>query len=76
MSRTAADCDLQWQTVIAANGTEGANGDAPKESESKTEAAEPKQSTEDPAVNGTGEGEASAEKTEADTKMDVEPTPA
>lgn len=73
-----------WQNIIAANGTEGANGDAAvKEPESKadagagaTEGAEPKQSNDDPAVNGTGEGEASAEKTEADTKMDVESTPA
>lgn len=69
---------MQWSTIIAGNGTE-ANGDGAKATETKAEGegAEPKQSTEDPAVNGTGAGEGEGEKTEtADTKMDVEPTPA
>lgn len=54
-----------------------ANGEAPNGEGAKAEVTEePKQSNEDPAVNGTGAGEGSAEKTDADTKMDAEPTPA
>jgi hypothetical protein len=76
--------DLQWQDIVGGNKTAGANGNgdaAKEESKEETEtkgesAPAPEMSAADPAVNGTGEGEASGEKVEADSKMDQEPVPA